>query len=26
VLAANDSIRLRNNSGASITGLHARVA
>lgn len=26
VLAANDSIRLRNNSGASITGCHARVA
>jgi hypothetical protein len=26
VLAANDTIRLRNNSGASITGLFARVA
>jgi hypothetical protein len=26
VLAANDSIRLRNNSAASITGLFARVA
>jgi hypothetical protein len=26
VLAANDAIRLRNNSAASITGLHARVA
>ncbi len=26
VLAANDTLRLRNNSGAAITGLHARVA
>lgn len=26
VLAANDTLRLRNNSAAAITGLHARVA